>query len=161
MLSDIFELRADWGLRRESVEECAARLARMLDRLSDLHPGFRHLIVEPNWNAARPSGLLIPPDIRDLNHLVSSLQVAGALPPDFDLIDPAMSIPGFAELLRALGVVSAEFTPSFEEEFEPGPSFDEFCDLPFDYSNITITYEDQGDGMGIYCGRTAEPDPCS
>ena len=58
MPSDIFELRADWGLRRESVEECAARLAQMIERLSDIHPGFRNLVVDANWKVARPSGVL-------------------------------------------------------------------------------------------------------
>lgn len=76
MPSDIFELRADWGLRRESVEECAARLARMLDRLSDLHPGFRHLIVEPNWNAARPSGLL-PRRAEDIVGFLDPVKIYG------------------------------------------------------------------------------------
>jgi len=74
MTSDVFELRADWGLRRESVEECAARLARMLDRLSDLHPGFRHLIVDANWNVARPSSLL-PRRAAEIVHFLDRVKI--------------------------------------------------------------------------------------
>ena len=58
MRSDLFHVHAEWGPRQENAEACAQRLARMLIDVSEVHRGFRQMVVDPNWRYSRPSGVL-------------------------------------------------------------------------------------------------------
>src|SRR5689334_3319234 len=51
---DLISLQAHWRFRQESVQVCAARLARMLDALAPLHVGFRRLAL--SIPSSRPLG---------------------------------------------------------------------------------------------------------
>jgi hypothetical protein len=58
MRSDLFHIHAEWGPRRDSAEACARRLSRVLNDVSDVHPGFAQMIVNPDWGRSRPAALL-------------------------------------------------------------------------------------------------------
>lgn len=98
-------------------------------------------------------------EVRDLAHLVGGLKEGGVLPADFRTPSNDMSIPELAELLQRDGFVSAEFAPSFEEEFEAGPDFAKFCHMPCEDVTPTVTYEDLGNRIGIYFGPESLCEP--
>src|SRR5579863_7598505 len=60
MTSDLYELRAGWGPRAETAEECATRLIRMIEAVIGLHPGFP-LMAWPGANGMTMDKLLRAP----------------------------------------------------------------------------------------------------
>jgi hypothetical protein len=100
-----------------------------------------------------------PEGMHGLEGLMRALQAAGIVDRDirFDLDD--MSVPEFVAALRSRSFVSPRFVFDHTEEFKPGPLYEALSDEPSEFILRTVSYDDSGDQIIVFCGTNTPRAP--